>query len=59
MGNDFQPIQNKRKLLSFLKTQVEEMQEFKELLYVQKKELVELKTMIKSIAKNVFSTKNI
>ncbi len=58
MGDGFQAIQNEGKLLGFLKTQAEEIQELKELLYAQEKELAELKTMIKSIAKDVSSTKD-
>lgn len=58
MGNNFQAIQNAGKLLGLLKTQVEEIQELKKLLYAQEKKLAKLKTMIKSIVKDISSTKD-
>ncbi len=58
MSNGFQIIQHEEKLLGLIETQAGEIRELKQLLYAQEKELVELKKMIKGIAKYVSCTKD-
>ena len=58
MSEGFQAMQHEAKLLGLTETQAREIKELKESLYVQRKELVKLKKMIKGIAKDASCTKD-